>query len=141
MINPKNNVLRKLITIKLVDKPSLPKLTSFALCYSTAEYERPGWERFCCAKNCMQPYLLPLIGYLKPTSNKYLYILLRNVPPKREVACRVECQRQTSDDRRFLYGRTAESQRQKPMKSFHSYAITLDQWFPTFVMARTPKIS
>ena len=79
----RNNVLRKLVNSKWGTYPSTIKTTALALCYSTAEYACPVWERSAHAHK-VDPVLndacRAITGCLQPTNVKNLYLLAGIAP-------------------------------------------------------------
>ena len=80
----RNNVLRKLANSKWGTHPSTIKTTALALCYSTAEYACPVWERSAHAHK-VDPVLndacRAITGCLQPTDVENLYLLAGIAPP------------------------------------------------------------
>ena len=80
----RNNVLRKLANSKWGTHPSTIKTTALALCYSTAEYACPVWERSAHAHK-VDPVLnnacRPITGCLQPTNVENLYLPAGIAPP------------------------------------------------------------
>ena len=80
----RNNVLRKLANSKWGTHPSTIKTTASALCYSTAEYACPVWERTAHAHK-VDPVLndacRAITGCLQPTNVENLYLLAGITPP------------------------------------------------------------
>ena len=78
------NVLRKLANSKWGTHPSTIKTTALALCYSTAEYACPVWERSAHAHK-VDPVLndscRAITGCLQPTNVENLYLLAGIAPP------------------------------------------------------------
>ena len=74
----RNNVLRKLANSKWGTHPSTIKTTALALCYSTAVYACPVWERSAHA-HMVDPVLKDachaITGCLQPTNVENLYLL------------------------------------------------------------------
>ncbi|KAJ8370885.1 hypothetical protein SKAU_G00109130 [Synaphobranchus kaupii] len=127
--NTRNNILRKLVSTTWGAKPPLLRTSALALSYSTAEYACPVWERSAHAKK-LDPTLNDtcrlITGCLKPTNTTNLHILAGIAPPniRREVASRNERQKQSTDERHLVFGKTAAKQRLKSRKSFLSHTIT-----------------
>ena len=94
----RNNVLRKLANSKWGTHPSTIKTTALALCYSTAEYACPVWERSAHAHK-VDPVLndacRAITGCLQPTNVENLYLLAGIAPPA--VRRSVTVQRETSE--------------------------------------------
>ena len=79
----RNHVLRKLANSKWGTHPSTIKTTALALCYSTAEYACPVWERSAHAHK-VDPVLndacRAITGCLQPTNVENLYLLAGIAP-------------------------------------------------------------
>ena len=102
----RNNVLRKLANSKWGTHSSAIKTTALALCYSTAEYACPVWERSAHAHK-VDPVLNDachaITGCLQPTN---LYLLAGISPPavRRSVTAQREKEKQVNDNRHPLHG-------------------------------------
>ena len=59
-VGSRNNILSKLTGTSWGAGPHTLKSTALALCYSTAEYASPVWERSSHAKRWIQPLMLPV---------------------------------------------------------------------------------
>ena len=79
----RNNILRKLSNRKWGAKPATIKTTVIALCYSTAEYACPVWERLK-HESKLDPALNEACRFitrgLRPTSVENVYLLVGIVP-------------------------------------------------------------
>ena len=80
----RNNVLRKLANSKWGTHQSTIKTTALALCYSTAEYACPVWERSAHTHK-VYPVLndacRAITGCLQPTNVENVYLLAGIAPP------------------------------------------------------------
>lgn len=129
-VNSRNNILRKLTNSKWGATAHTLRSTALALCYSSAEYACPVWERSSHAKK-LDPALnntcRSITGCLKPTNINNLHLLAGIAPAdvRREVASRVEMTKATSDERHLLYGRVPPAQRLKSRRSFLSHVQPL----------------
>ena len=91
----RNNLLKKLANSRWGTNARTIRTTSLALCYSTAEYAAPVWEKSAHA-HLLKPELnqacRAITGCLKPTNVDYLYLLAGIVPPeiRINVCARVE---------------------------------------------------
>ena len=83
--------------------------TALALCYSTAEYACPVWERSAHAHK-VDPVLndacRAITGCLQPTNVENLYLLAGIAPPavRRSVTAQREREKQVNDNRHPLHG-------------------------------------
>ena len=96
-----------------------------ALCYSTAEYACPVWERSAHAYKvdpALNEACRSITGCLKPTNVENLYLLAGIAPPaiRRHTTAQHEREKQIDDDRHPLYGHTPAARR---LKSRHSFII------------------
>ena len=91
----RNNLLKKLANSRWGTNARTIRTTALALCYSTAEYAAPVWERSAYA-HLLNPELnqtCPAItGCLRPTNVEKLYLLAGIAPPeiRRSVCARVD---------------------------------------------------
>ena len=119
----RNNVLRKLANSKWGTHPSTIKTTALALCYSTAEYACPVWERSAHAHK-VDPVLndacRTITGCLQPTNVENLYLLAGIAPPavRRSVTAQRERKKQVNDNRHPLHGHILPRKRLKSRNSF-----------------------
>ena len=100
----RNNLLKKLATSRWETNARTIRTTALALCYSTAEYAAPVWER-----SAHAPLLNPelnqacraITGCLKQTNVDNLYLLAGISPPeiRRSVCARVERTKQVERER------------------------------------------
>ena len=100
----RNNVLKKLSNTKWGASPSTIKTTALALCYSTAEYACPVWERSAHAYKvdpALNEACRSITGCLKPTNVENLYLLAGIAPPaiRRHTTAQRERETQIDDDR------------------------------------------
>ena len=99
------------------------KTTALALCYSTAEYVAPVWERSAHA-HILNPELYQtcraITGCLKPTNVENLYLLAEIVPPeiRRSVCTRVERTKQVERETHSLFGHTLAKSHLKSRRCF-----------------------
>ena len=119
----RNNLLNKLANSRWGTNERTIRTTVLALCYSTAEYAAPVWERSAYA------YLLNLelnqacraiTGCLKPTNVENLNLLTGISPPeiRRSVCARVERTKQVERATHSLFGHTPARSRIKSRRSF-----------------------
>ena len=77
-VNTRNNKMRKLTNSEWDTNPQTLRMTALALCYSTAEYACPVWERSC-HSNKLNPAVNNschlTTGCLNPTNTEDLYLL------------------------------------------------------------------
>ena len=124
-VGSRNNILRKLTNSKWGATAHTLKSTALALCYSSAEYACPVWERSTHAQK-LDPALNNtcrlITGCLKPTNTSNLHLLAGIAPAdiRRKVASRVEKTKATSDERHLLHGCHPPAQRLKSRRSFLS---------------------
>ena len=119
----RNNVLKKLSNTKWGASPSTIKTTALALCYSTAEYACPVWERSAHAYKvdpALNEACRSITGCLKPTNVENIYLLAGIAPPaiRRHTTAQREREKQIDDDRHPLYGHTPAARRLKSQHSF-----------------------
>ena len=119
----RNNVLRMLANSKWGTHPPTVKTTALALCYSTAEYACPVWERSAHAHK-VDPVLndacRTITGCLQPTNVENLYLLAGIAPPavRRSVTAQREREKQVNDNRHPLHGHNLPRKRLKSRNSF-----------------------
>ena len=100
----RNNLLNKLTYSRWGTNARTIRTTALALCYSTAEYAAPVWERSAYA-HLLNPELnqacRAITGCLKPTNVDNLYFLAGIAPPeiRRSVCARVERTKQVERER------------------------------------------
>ena len=103
-----NNIIRKLANSKWGCNASTLRPSCLALCYSAAEYACPVWARSTHARR-LNPALHDccriISGCLKPTNLDSVYLQAGIAHPhiRRNVACRMERTRQTTDARHQLF--------------------------------------
>ena len=119
----RNNIVSKLTGTSWGASPSTLRSTALALCYSTAEYACPVWERSAHAKKinpAINATCRLVTGCLRPTPTDSLYILSGIAPPeiRRGAASSRERERQTTDERHPLYGHEPPRSRLKSRRSF-----------------------
>ena len=131
----RNNVLRKLANSKWGTHPSTIKTTALALCYSTAEYACPVWERSSHAHK-VDPVLndacRAITGCLQPTNVENLYLLAGIAPPavRRSVTAQREREKQVNDNRHPLHGHNLPRKRHKSRNSFiYLFYFIHTQWY------------
>ena len=79
-----NNILRKLSNKKMGSQVSNHQITALALCYSTAEYACPVWERLnhvCKLDPALNEACGSITGCRRSTSVENVYILAGIAPP------------------------------------------------------------
>ena len=119
----RNNLLKKLANSRWGINARTIRTTALALCYSTAEYAAPVWERSAYA-HLLNPELnqacRAITGCLKPTNVENLYLLAGIAPPKirRSVCARVERTKQVERETHSLFGHTPARRRLKSRRSF-----------------------
>jgi len=94
-----------------------------ALCYSVGEYACPVWRQSSHAKRTdisFNDTIRLITGCLKPTPIDKVQIFSRIVPPKirREIAAKIEREKQITDDRHVMYRITLIHSRLKSRKYF-----------------------
>ena len=130
-VNARNNILRILANSKWGCKASTLRPSCLALCYSAAEYACHVWARSTHAHK-LNPALHDccriISGCLKPTNLDSVHILAGTAPPhiRRNVACRMERTRQTTDARHQLFHHQPAASRLKSRKSFMRTVTPLD---------------
>ncbi|KAJ8367020.1 hypothetical protein AAFF_G00333780 [Aldrovandia affinis] len=130
-VSTRNNILRKPTNTRWGACPKTLCATALVLCFSTAEYACPAWERSTHAKK-LDPALNEscrcITGCLKPTNTNNLYILAGIAPPniRRAVASRTERRRQTTDERHPLHGHVPAPSPLKSRKSFLTSTAPLE---------------
>ena len=112
----RNNIISKLADTRCGASPATLQSTTMALCYSSAEYACPAWERSTHAwersthARKMDPPLNAICrlitGCLRPTPTDSLYILSGIAPPeiRRNAASSRECHWQLTDELHPLFG-------------------------------------
>ena len=118
----RNNLLKKLANSRWGTNARTIRTTALALCYSTAEYAAPVWERSAYA-HLLNPELnqacRAITGCLRPTNVENLYLLARIAPPEiRSVCARVERTKQVERETHSLFGHTPARRRLKSRRSF-----------------------
>ena len=103
----RNNIISKLTGTKWGASPATLRSSGLALCYSSAEYAYPAWERSTNAKK-MDPALNAtcclITGCLQPTPTDSLYILSGIAPPEiQQNAASSREHHQQSTDSTILY--------------------------------------
>ena len=117
----RNNLLKKLANSRWGTNARTIRTTALALCYSTAEYAAPVWERSAYA-HLLNPELnqacQAITGCLRQTNVENLYLLAGIAPPeiRRSVCARVERTKQR--ETHSLFGHTPARRRLKPRISF-----------------------
>ena len=91
----RNNLLKKLANSRWGTNARTIRTTALALCYSTAEYAAPVWERSAYAhllNTELNQACRAITGCLRPTKVENLYLLAGIAPPeiRRSVCARVE---------------------------------------------------
>ena len=119
----RNNLLKKLANSRWGTNARTIRTTALALCYSTAEYAAPVWERSAYA-HLLNPELnqacRAITGCLRPTNVENLYLLAGIAPPeiRRSVCARVERTKQVERETHSLFGHTPARRRLKSRRSF-----------------------
>ena len=119
----RNNILMKLANSRWGTNARTIRTTALALCYSTAEYAAPVWERSAYA-HLLNPELnqacRAITGCLRPTNVENLYLLAGIATPEigRSVCARVERTKQVGRDTHSLFGHTPARSRLKSSRSF-----------------------
>ena len=119
----RNNLLKKLANSRWGTNARTIRTTALALCYSTAEYAAPVWERSAYAY-LLNPELnqacRAITGCLRPTNVENLYLLAGIAPPeiRRSVCARVERTKQVERETHSLFGPTPARRRLKSRRSF-----------------------
>ena len=119
----RNNLLKKLANSRWGTNARTIRTTAIALCYSTAEYAAPVWERSAYA-HLLNPELnqacRAITGCLRPTNVENLYLLAGIAPPeiRRSVCARVERTKQVERETHSLFGHTPARRRLKSRRSF-----------------------
>ena len=125
----RNNLLKKLANFRWGTYARIIRTTALALCYSTAEYAAPVWERSAHA-HVLNPELnqacRAITGCLKPTNVENLYLLAGIAPPeiRRSVCARVERTKQVERETHSLFGHTPARSRLKSRRSFLDIDLT-----------------
>ena len=119
----RNNIISKLTGTSWGASPSTLRSTALALCYSTAEYACPVWERSAHAKKidpAINATCRLVTGCLRPTPTDSLYLLSGIAPPeiRRSTASSRERQHQTTDEQHPLFSHKPAKRRLKSRKSF-----------------------
>ena len=119
----RNNLLKKLANSRWGTNARIIRTTALALCYSTAEYAAPVWERSAYA-HLLNPELnqacRAITGCLRQTNVENLYLLAGIAPPeiRRSVCARVERTKQVERETHSLFGHTPARRRLKSRRSF-----------------------
>ena len=138
----RNNLLKKLTNSRWETNPRTIRTTALALCYSTAEYAAPVWERSAYA-HVLNPELnqacRAITGCIKPTNVENLYLLAGIASPeiRRSVCARVERTKQVERDTHSLFGHTPARRRLKSRRRsltsvqpvhFPAKVVQLNEW-------------
>lgn len=127
----RNNILRKLASTTWGANPRTIKTTALALCYSTAEYACPVWERSKHASK-LDPALneacRTITGCLRPTNVENVYLLAGIAPPatRRNITAQQERRKQVDDTRHSLHNHQPATKRLKSRNSFLHSVVPLD---------------
>ena len=119
----RNNLLNKLGNSRWGTNAKTIRTTALALCYSTAEYAAPVWERSAYA-HLLNPELnqacRAITRCLKPTNVENLYLLPGIAPPeiRRSVCARVERTKPVERETHSPFGHTPARSRLKSRRSF-----------------------
>ena len=108
---------------KMGPSPQNMRSTDLALCYSTAEFASPVWERSTHAKKldpAVNASCRLITGCLRPTNTDSLYILAGIAPPaiRRSAASMKQRKQQEIDERIPMFNQTPVQNRLKSRKSF-----------------------
>ena len=100
----RNNLVTNLANTKWGASPETLRLTSLALCYSTAEYSAAAWSRSSHANKVnteLNKCCRTITGTMKATPLQDLYVLSGIAPPdiRRETCSMIERQKQLTDAR------------------------------------------
>ena len=130
-VSTRNNLLHKLTSSKWGANPHTLRTTALALCYSTAEYAAPVWERSSHAHKLdvvLNQTCRIISGCLKPTISGHLHLLSGIAPPaiRRATASRIERSKQQMDPRHPMFGLEAPTSRLKSRKSFLTSTAPLE---------------
>ena len=119
----RNNLLKKLANSRGGTNARTIRTTALALCYSTAEYAAPVWERSAYA-HLLNPELnqacRAITGCQRSTNVENLYLLAGIAPSeiRRSVCARVERTKQVERETHSLFGHTPARRRLKSRRSF-----------------------
>ena len=119
----RNNLLKKLANSRRGTNARAIRTTALALCYSTAEYAAPVWERSAHAHQ-LNPELnlacRAITGCLKPTNVENLSLHAGIAPPEitRSVCARVERTKQVGRETHSLFEHTPARCCLKSRRSF-----------------------
>ena len=119
----RNKLLKKLANSRWGTNARTIRTTTLALCYSTAEYAAPVWERSAYA-HLLNPEwnqaCRAITGCLRPTNVENLYLLAGIASPeiRRSVCARVERTKQVERETHSLFGHTPARRRLKSRRSF-----------------------
>ena len=123
----RNHLLKKLAKSRWGTNAMTIRTTALALCYSTAEYAAPVWERLAYA-HLLNPELnqscRAIPGCLKLTNVDNLYLLSGIAPPeiRRSVYARVERTKQVERETHSLVGHTpARSREEASLQVFNQF--------------------
>ena len=119
----RNNLLKKWANSRRGTNAKTKRTTALALCYSTAEYAAPVWERSTYAhllNSELNQACRAITGCLKPSNVEKLYLLEGIAPPeiRRSVCARVERTKQVERAIHSLFGHTPGRSRLKSRRSF-----------------------
>ena len=131
-IQLRNALLSKLANSKWGANPYTLRATSLALCFSTAEYACPVWEKSAHAgkvDSALYDTCRRSTGCLKPIPFNKLYSLAGIAPSniRREVSSQFELQKCDLDQRHPMYGLIAAPSRLKSGKNFLRTVPPLDK--------------
>jgi hypothetical protein len=124
-VSARNNIVSKLTGTRWGANPHTLRSTALALCYSTAEYACPVWERSAHAKK-IDPVINStcrlITGCLRSTPVDCLYSLSGIAPPdiRRSATSSKERFRQSNDSRHPMFGYKPAKSRLKSRNSFLS---------------------
>ena len=131
-IQSRNALLCKLANSNWEANPHTLRTTALALCFSTAEYACPVWERSAHVgkvDSTLNDICRRITGCPKPTPLNKIYSLAGIAPPNNrpEVSSQFEQQKCDLDQQHLMYGLTAAPSRLKSKKSFLRTVPPLDK--------------
>ena len=141
-IASRNNLINQLVTSKWGADPKTLRTSALALCYTTAEFCSPVWERSCHAAKVdteLNEACRIITGLLKPTPLQTVYRLAGIAPPSIRRRCQSRTQKhiQETDPRHPLHQYQECQRRLISRKSFmmknslhptNAARSRLDQW-------------
>ena len=139
-VEARNSIISKLSTTKYGADPKTIRAAALALCFSTAEYACPVWERSVHTKKLdttLNTTCRKITGCLRPTNIKDLYTMsgINQPEERRKYISSTERKKQQSDKKHMLYGQKPPNKRLKSRNSF------LDSTSPNQLHPNPPAIS